>query len=35
MNEFGIVETINFEKKFVNLKELEDANALPFVSKDL
>ncbi|WP_295803203.1 hypothetical protein [uncultured Microbulbifer sp.] len=34
-NQFGAVETLNFERKPVNLQQLEDAEAITYVSKDL
>ncbi|WP_250459139.1 hypothetical protein [Microbulbifer litoralis] len=32
-NQFGAVETLNFERKPVNLQQLEDAGAISYVSK--
>lgn len=31
-NEFGAVETLNFERKEVNLKELQDAGAIQIIT---
>ncbi|AAO07377.1 hypothetical protein ACSTDZ_22145 [Vibrio vulnificus] len=33
--QFGAVETLNFERKTVNLKELHDADAIVIIIKDL